>query len=252
MSLQLVPTHYNGLSVSFNESGWFNCTQAASHFGKNPNDWLRLPSTQEYISALSEEYSNPRLSRIWVKTRRGNNGGTWLHPDLAVTFTRWLNIRFAIWCDRQIKTIISGNHPHYNWKRIRHAATASHKVMAEALRIVREESGKAILAHHYSNESRLINWALLGQFTAVDRDALSDVDLSMLAQLETRNSVLLGRGLDYQTRKALLREYAIDHHQGVVQSVANQIKSEQKNTPIPAAGNPVSGDVARTAEPSRD
>jgi hypothetical protein len=223
MSLSLVPANYSGHMISFDESGWFNSTQASSYFGKNPHEWLRLPSTQEYISALNDEYSNTGLSRIWVKSRRGNNGGTWLHPDLAVVFARWLDIRFAIWCDRQIKQIISGTHPRYDWKRLRHSATASNKVMAEALRIVREESGKATLAHHYSNECRLINWALTGDFSAVDRDSLSDIDLAMLAHLETRNSVLVGRGLDYQTRKALLRDYAIDHHQSVVNALVKPV-----------------------------
>jgi len=223
MSLSLVLTNYSGHMISFDEGAWFNATEAAAYFGKRVDVWLKTKETKEYISALCDISNTTKKG--YLKTKRGNNGGTWLHPDLAVVFARWLDIRFAIWCDRQIKQIISGTHPRYDWKRLRHSATASNKVMAEALRIVREESGKATLAHHYSNECRLINWALTGDFSAVDRDSLSDIDLAMLAHLETRNSVLVGRGLDYQTRKALLRDYAIDHHQSVVVAVHDPSRS---------------------------
>jgi hypothetical protein len=54
------------------------------------------------------------------------------------------------------------------------------------------------------------------KYSSVDRNTLSEIELAMLARLELRNSVLVGRGVDYPTRKALLRDYAIEHHQSVV------------------------------------
>ena len=47
----------------------------------------------------------------FVKTNRGGNRkaqGTWLHPKLAVMFSLWVNIYFAIWCDEQIDSIMRG------------------------------------------------------------------------------------------------------------------------------------------------
>lgn len=42
-----------------------------------------------------------------LKTRRGRyNSGTWMHPKLAVAFARWLSVRFGVWCDTQIDSII--------------------------------------------------------------------------------------------------------------------------------------------------
>ncbi|MEY4768064.1 MAG: hypothetical protein RL637_703 [Pseudomonadota bacterium] len=32
-----------------------------------------------------------------------NGGGTWFHPKLAIPFARWLEARFAIWCNFQIE-----------------------------------------------------------------------------------------------------------------------------------------------------
>lgn len=130
----LVKAHYQDLAVAFTDEGWFNATTVAERFGKRVNDFLSLPTTKEYIAALNDHadsntgfsgISKVGESHIWFKAKRGNNGGTWMHPDLAVRFAQWIDVRFAIWCDRQIRQIVAGTHPHYDWKRLRHEATAS-------------------------------------------------------------------------------------------------------------------------------
>jgi hypothetical protein len=104
MSARIIPFDYQGQAVTFNADGWINATVAATRFGKVPNEWLRLSSTEEYIEKLASrmDVSNTSKSRITlVTTRRGNtaNSGTWLHPKLAVKFARWLSVDFEIWCD---------------------------------------------------------------------------------------------------------------------------------------------------------
>jgi hypothetical protein len=103
----IIPAVFEGTVLQFRDDGWFNATSASARYGKEPSEWLRLPGTMEYIAALQEaEISNPGLSRIWLSTKRGNNGGTWLHPKLAILFARWLDVRFAVWCDEQIESIV--------------------------------------------------------------------------------------------------------------------------------------------------
>lgn len=101
----LITAEYQGIPYRFRDDGWFNATIAAKRYGKEPYEWLRLDETVEYIAAL-DAISNPGQNRIWHKTRRGNNGGTWLHPKLAVRFTQWLDVNFAVWCDMQIDQIL--------------------------------------------------------------------------------------------------------------------------------------------------
>ncbi|NHZ36560.1 KilA-N domain-containing protein [Massilia rubra] len=108
MTAALVTAEYQGVAFSFQDDGWFNATTAAGKYGKKPNDWLKLDETKEYISVLSS-ISNASQNRIWHKTKRGNNGGTWLHPKLAVRFSQWLDMRFAVWCDYQIDLILRGD-----------------------------------------------------------------------------------------------------------------------------------------------
>lgn len=207
MTTHLVTSEYNGLNITFTDDGWFNATIAAERFGKRPIDWLNLDSTKEYINVLCD-VSNCQESSL-LKTRRGrHNSGTWLHPELSVTFARWLDVRFSIWCDKQIRQILTGSHPHYDWQRVRHEATSSFKVMNAVLQLQMKSQGKIAEPKHFTTEIRLVNWALTGVFHKLDRESLNKDELSLLAKIESHNAVLIGSGLDYVARKQTLKDFA--------------------------------------------
>ena len=203
MANAIITKTYQDHSIAYQEDGWFNATQAAAKFGKRVDHWLGTKETQEYIAALCED-SNTRKDG-YLKTKRGNNGGTWLHPKLAVMFARWLDVRFSIWCDMQIDDIIRGKD---DWAKSRHITAVSYKAMSAVLQEVRAEDGKETKMYHYANEARLVNWALTGEFCAIDRDALSSKDLDLLGALEVKDIALIGRGRSYEERKESLKEYA--------------------------------------------
>jgi len=213
---ELVTATYHEIAVSFTEDAWFNATTVAERFGKRPNDWLSLDSTKEYITALASILNVPEKALLKTKrggnnktnTRNSGNGGTWFHPKLGIPFARWLDVTFGVWCDDQIYKILTGTHQHYDWKKLRHEATASYKVMNQILQMTRERLGKTCSAHHFSNEARLINWALTKQFGKLDREALSPGDLDLLAKLENLDSVLLGCNATYEYRKKELERFA--------------------------------------------
>ncbi len=209
----IIALDYQGLAVGFTEDGWFNATTAAERFGKRVADWLENQETKEYIHALAACLNVPK-ERDLIQAKRGRNGGIWLHPKLAVPFARWLDTRFAIWCDLQIDSLIRGDHAHHDRRQARGDASASYKVMAEILRLVRLDAGKDTRPCHYQNESRLVNWALSGAFTALDREGLGAVELALLAGLEGRNAVLLARGVEYAARKTILEQHALDWRAG--------------------------------------
>lgn len=103
----LVTAKYQGVSFNFQDDGWFNATAAAKRYSKEAGEWLRLPTTVEYLGAVERKHGKiPHL-----KTKRGRpdlGGGTWLHPKLAVMFARWLDVDFALWCDDQIEHLLRG------------------------------------------------------------------------------------------------------------------------------------------------
>lgn len=209
---------YDGGAITFRDDGWFNATQAAARFARRPVDWIKLDSTKSYIAALSRH--NPEVRKFHFAQKGGSDGGsTWMHPKLAIPFARWLNEDFAIWCDAQIDGLIRGKD---DWRKLRHQAASSFKVMTDLLRLVRAEQGKDTASRHYSNEARLVNFVLCNEFKGLDRDALSAVDLALLGYLEERNAVLIGRGIDYAQRKTMLRQYGMDWRMNQPQTLASQ------------------------------
>ena len=214
----LITSQYDGQELSFSEQGWFNATQAASKFNKSVHEWVRLPDTQKYLDALIRKYGKIP----YLKTKRGNNGGTWLHPKLAVRFAQWLDIDFALWCDEQIDSLLRGNHPIFDKRRLRHQAAATYKAVSAVLKLSREQIGKETKPHHYMNEARLINWAITGQFTGLDRDSLSYGELDLLAELEAQDLILIGCQCTYEQRKTALNLFAQNFK-------ANRLLSHQSN-----------------------
>lgn len=203
--VKLIKADFDGHVMQFNDAGWFNATAAADKYGKRIDHWLATKETQSYIEKL-----NTRNHGDLIEAKKGRNGGTWLHPKLGVVFARWLDVDFAIWCDEQIDKIIHGERETIDWGMLRHASKSSNKVANEILQMVRNEQGKETKHFHYANEAKLVNFALTGKFESVDRDNLSAEDLDLLASLENRNSVLIGRDVDRETRKEILCQMAAD------------------------------------------
>ena len=113
---QVQSFNFGNIAVSFREDGYLNATQIAAHFGKLPKDYLKTEQTQQYISALAESLSERTKiltdENQIVIVKKGNSKnftqGTWLHPKLAIHFARWLNPKFAVWCDEQIEILLNG------------------------------------------------------------------------------------------------------------------------------------------------
>lgn len=201
--VKLIKADFNGQAIQFNDSGWFNATAVAKQFGKRIDHFLANEETKRYIEKLTT-----RNYGELMKTREGRGGGTWLHPKLGVFFARWLDLDFAIWCDEQIEEIIYGKPESADWKKLRHEAAASYKVMSSMLDINRKSQGKETDFRHYANEARLVNWAFCGDFGRVDRGSLSDKELSVIAKLEEMNALLIAQGVEREQRKAQLKALA--------------------------------------------
>lgn len=89
------------------------------------------------------------------------------------------------------------------------AKRLANRPMMDALVEAREEVGKATDERHYMSESKLCNWAVLGHFAKIDEKALSNEDAALLEWIRDRNRAYIIAGLDYETRKQRLAEFAI-------------------------------------------
>lgn len=102
---------FNGLPIVFREDGYINMTKAAKHFGKDLKEFFKNKGTKEYFKAMEVMGGIPPITLKQAK--RGNqfvaDAGTYGHPKLAVFFARWLDVRFAVWCDLMIDNILKGH-----------------------------------------------------------------------------------------------------------------------------------------------
>lgn len=83
-----------------------NATEMAKSFGKKPAKWLELPSTISLLDVLRcvRKFHTSMAQTVMGTPTTG--GGTWMHEDVALEFARWLNPRFAIWCNDRIKELV--------------------------------------------------------------------------------------------------------------------------------------------------
>ena len=173
MTTQILNFSFNNTVVSFRADGFLNATAIAKHFGKQPRDYLKTEQTQQYIAALAEYLSSKTKvlveeNQLVVVKNGGNARGTWLHPKLAIHFARWLDPRFAVWCDEQIEHILSGSlkletqSPTFSQSELRKLATVTYycawatqmlRDVAEPLHALGYE--KAITMRTLASESRL-------------------------------------------------------------------------------------------------
>ena len=110
---ELLNFEYNGCIIPFALTGndvMINATEMAKLFNKRIADWKRLPSAQEYLSALLKvgfSHLDQLIISEWGGSNQGNGRGTWMHRLVAIEFARWLNPMFSIWCNMKIDEIIN-------------------------------------------------------------------------------------------------------------------------------------------------
>lgn len=144
---------YEGNKVSFAKSDnvMINATEMAKPFGKSTKDWMVNKSTTEFLNELSSVRGIP-LSQL-VVVKKGNSSqfdqGTWMHEDVALEFARWLSPKFAIWCNDQIKELLTTGTvslPQDYVSALRALADAEEKKILEKQRADKAEKQLTVLA----------------------------------------------------------------------------------------------------------
>jgi phage antirepressor YoqD-like protein len=99
--------NYNGSGIAFSTDKcvMVSATAMAKPFGKSPTDWLKTRSAKQFVKELGELKNINSVDL--VKVTYGDNGGTWMHEDVALEFARWLAPKFAIWCNDRIKELLT-------------------------------------------------------------------------------------------------------------------------------------------------
>lgn len=182
------------------EDGFFNATDLLQIYNsltgqeKRLQHFMENKGTLDFIDVIIKKESelNSRNSGYLenpidpIKTTRGKNGGTWMHPYLFIDFAMWLSPEFKY---NVIKWVYD------KLIKFRHDAGDNYKVMSAA---IKDRYG--VDRVNFQIEARLINYVVTGR-EIVDRNTLSESDLDLMSRCEKLNANLINKGLDHIERK---------------------------------------------------
>lgn len=98
---------FNGISIGQRADGYVNITAMAKATGKRVDNWMRLDETTSFLSefSLDPEYAGV----LAIDPKQGRNGGTWVHPDVAIQFAQWVSPKFALFVSKLVRNWILNN-----------------------------------------------------------------------------------------------------------------------------------------------
>lgn len=192
---------------------FFNATEIAKQFNKQPIDFLKTESTNEYIDALIEDSRTDNIqfqkTDLIKTTKGGKYQGTWIHQKLAIQFARWLSPKFSVKLDRWVSERLKEEDSR---RKDRLAAKTGYLELSEAV----QDDHDPAKGYHYSNEANLINRIVLGM-TAKDfkklheiesiRDHLDSFQIKSIEELQKLETALIKLGIEYQDRKDQLTKF---------------------------------------------
>lgn len=188
----------SGVSVRQDtKSSFFNATDLIELYNKRGESkridkYLVNEATKRYINALTiDENLNTTNSGDYdntvITTKRGKNGGTWMHPYLFIDFAMWLSPEFKVKVVRWV---------YDNLIKLRVESGDAFKEVNEAL----FEAKPNRPPFEYSNEAKMINKIVFGRPDAGQRNFATEKQLELLKSLQKADVVLIQEGKDYYDR----------------------------------------------------
>lgn len=102
--------------------GYWNATEMAKIFSKQPSDFFRLKATNAYLDALVEDRSrsedSPNQGKstvrglsvkdlVQVSQGGSDDQGTWVDPEVGLKLAAWLNPKFEVWVFKMIRVLLT-------------------------------------------------------------------------------------------------------------------------------------------------
>lgn len=81
-----------------------NLTKICQYFGKNINQWKRLPNTKRFFRAFF--FKNPECDNYIVVNGGDFSKGTWGSRRIALKLAEWISVDFEVWANEQLDTLL--------------------------------------------------------------------------------------------------------------------------------------------------
>lgn len=159
---------------------------------------------------------------IGIVSKAGRYGGTYAHYDIAMEFASWLSPEFKLYIVQDYKRLKTDENSKLSvsWNIHREISKINYKINTDAIKeYLLKDLTNEQLSFKYASEADMLNVALFNK-TAKEwreenpdlkgnmRDYASLNELLVLANMESYNAVLIGKGIEQKERMVELRNLA--------------------------------------------
>jgi hypothetical protein len=169
-----------------------------------------------------------KTGAVGIMSKTGRYGGTYAHKDIALEFATWISPEFKLLVIKEFERLKETEAKLLNpeWDYRRFLSKVNYRVHTDAVKEniipVYQHISKAEEGYIYAHEAEYLNVAVFGKTSKQWKEENPDVldglnirdlatvhQLTVLANLESYNAILIKEGVSPQNRLAKLKEAAI-------------------------------------------
>lgn len=171
---------------------------------------------------LSPQRWIENTNAIGIISKSGRGGGTFAHPDIAMEFASWISAELKLYLIQDYKMLKSDENSKLSlgWNLNREISKINYKIHTDAIKeYLLKDLTNEQLSYKYASEADMLNVALFNKrakqwreenpdFKGNMRDYASLNELLVLANMESYNAILIGKGMEQKERMIELRKLA--------------------------------------------
>ena len=171
---------------------------------------------------LSPQRWIENTNAIGIVSKSGKGGGTFAHPDIAMEFASWISAEFKLYLIQDYKRLKSDENSKLSlgWNLNREISKINYKIHTDAIKeYLLKDLTNEQLSYKYASEADMLNVALFNKRAKQWREENPDLkgnmrdyaslnELLVLANMESYNAVLIGKGMEQKERMIELRKLA--------------------------------------------
>lgn len=171
---------------------------------------------------LSPQRWVENTNAIGIVSKSGRGGGTFAHPDIAMEFASWISAEFKLYLIQDYKRLKSDENSKLSldWNLNREISKINYKIHTDAIKeYLLKDLTNEQLSYKYASEADMLNVALFNKrakqwreenpnLKGNMRDYASLNELLVLANMESYNAILIGKGMEQKERMIELRKLA--------------------------------------------
>ena len=171
---------------------------------------------------LSPQRWIENTNAIGIVSKSGRGGGTFAHPDIAMEFASWISAEFKLYLIQDYKRLKSDENSKLSlgWNLNREISKINYKIHTDAIKeYLLKDLTNEQLSYQYASEADMLNVALFNKRAKQWREENPDLkgnmrdyaslnELLVLANMESYNAILIGKGMNQKERMIELRKLA--------------------------------------------